>query len=194
MGTLYVMMGKSASGKDTIYHRVMSMCPELKKVIPYTTRPIRAGEEDGREYIFSNIKELGQLRSAGKVVECREYQTVHGTWYYFTVDDGAIDLEIYDYLMISTLEGYEKIRDYYGEQRVQPIYIAVNDFERMERSLKRERQQENPCVAEVCRRFLADEQDFSREKLARAGVFEEIENDNLEDCICRVLKRLDKSR
>lgn len=51
MGKIFCLMGKSASGKDTIYSRLLKM-PELtlKKVIPYTTRPMRQGEIDGDTY------------------------------------------------------------------------------------------------------------------------------------------------
>ena len=44
-------MGKSASGKDTIYRKVKEkLNPSPKEIILYTTRPIRDHEENGREY------------------------------------------------------------------------------------------------------------------------------------------------
>ena len=86
MAKIYVLMGKSASGKDTLYERLLAN-PELalKKVIPYTTRPIRSGEQQGREYYFVDEAELERLRAEGRVIEHREYRTVHGPWHYFTV-------------------------------------------------------------------------------------------------------------
>ena len=46
-------MGKSASGKDTIYRKVKEkLNPSPKEIILYTTRPIRDHEENGREYFF----------------------------------------------------------------------------------------------------------------------------------------------
>ena len=128
MGHLYLFMGKSAAGKDTLYHKVMGSHPELIPVIPYTTRPIRAGEREGREYHFVSKKELSEMEALGKVIECRCYETVKGPWYYFTADDGQIDFEKGDFCMITTLEGYEKIRMFYGEERVLPLYIEVEDM------------------------------------------------------------------
>lgn len=186
MGKLFIFMGKSASGKDTLYQKIREKNPELKSVIPYTTRPIRTGETEGKEYHFVTVEQLKQLEKEEKVVECRCYHTVRGDWYYFTAHDGQIDFSAGDYVMISTLEGYEKIREFYGAERVEPIYIEVEDFLRLERSLKRERQQDNPCVAEVCRRFLTDEEDFSEEKLMEAGIRQRIQNDNLEEAISRI--------
>ena len=55
-------------------------------------QPIRQGESDGREYYFVDEKRFGQLRDAGKVIEYRTYETVHGPWTYFTADDRRVDL------------------------------------------------------------------------------------------------------
>lgn len=175
------MMGKSASGKDTLYGMLRK---ELKigTVIPYTTRPIREGEEEGREYHFTDKSTLDRLVSEGKVVESRVYHTVHGDWYYYTVDDGNINLDKEDYLIIGTLESYNKTRDYFGEDKVIPIYIELDDGERLERALSRERQQDNPKYKEMCRRFLADSEDFSEEKLTSSGVNRRFVNDELMRC------------
>lgn len=186
MGKLFVFMGKSAVGKDTLYQHVMDRNPDLKSVVPYTTRPIRMGETEGKEYHFVTEVQMRELESRQKVVECRCYHTVLGDWYYFTADDGQIDFDRGNYCMISTLEGFEKIREYYGGDRVEPIYIEVNDFVRIKRSLNRERQQDNPCVSEVCRRFLADDEDFSEDKLERAGITTRIINRKLEKAICQI--------
>ncbi len=183
MGKLYVFMGKSASGKDTLYRLVMKKHKELHAVIPYTTRPIRAGETEGEEYHFVTEESMRKMERQNRIVECRCYQTVKGPWYYFTAEDGQIDFQKGDFALISTLEGYEKIRAFYGEKQVVPLYIEVDDMLRMERSLAREKQQETPCVAEVCRRFLADEEDFSEEKLLQMGIVERISNIHLEKAL-----------
>lgn len=193
MGRLFVMMGKSASGKDTLYRRMMERYTELHPVIPYTTRPIRAGESEGAEYHFVPIERMEQMKSDGQIVECRCYQTVKGPWYYFTADDGQIDFAKGDFALISTLEGYEQIRHFYGEDRVVPLYIEVEDFLRLERALSRERQQAAPCVAEVCRRFLADEEDFSEEKLRRLGISRRISNISTEEALAQIGQTLGQS-
>lgn len=171
MGKLFFIMGKSSSGKDTIYQKLMAdPLLELKPVVGYTTRPIRENEKNGREYYFVSREELERLSHEGKVIECRDYQTVHGIWSYFTVADDKIDLEHGNYLYIGTLESYEKIVAYYGQEKVVPIFIEIDDGLRLERALKRERQQKNPDYKEMCRRFLADCEDFSEEKIQAAGI------------------------
>ena len=92
MGKLFCMMGKSASGKDTIFKAIVSdQSLGLHTVIPYTTRPVREGEAEGVEYWFVNEEQFQQFKADGKIIEDRCYQTIHGPWRYFMVDDGQID-------------------------------------------------------------------------------------------------------
>lgn len=181
---LYYLMGKSSSGKDTIYKKLMSAKNlNVKALVPYTTRPIREGEEEGREYHFTDKSGLDELRSQGKVIEERCYHTVHGDWFYFTVASDETDIDNEDYLYIGTLESYEKTRAYYGKEKVVPIYIELDDGERLERALSRERMQDQPKYKELCRRFIADCEDFSEEKLERLGIDKRFYNDDLDKCV-----------
>lgn len=174
-------MGKSSSGKDTLYKQILKDGSlHFSQIVPYTTRPIRSGETEGVEYYFTDEKKLRQLEDEGKVIEVRAYDTVHGVWKYFTVDDGQIHLENQNYLIIVTLEAYTKIRDYFGVKSVVPIYIEVEDGIRLRRALDREDLQKKPKYAELCRRFLADTKDFSEEKLLAAGIHKRFLNKNIE--------------
>lgn len=67
-----------------------------------------------------------------------------------------------------------------------PVYVEVEDGERLSRALARERQQAEPKYAELCRRFLADTEDFSEEHLKEAGIKMRFQNNELEDCISRI--------
>ena len=179
MGKIYCVMGKSSSGKDSIYHEIMEKgALGLKPIIPYTTRPIRDGEQDGREYHFCTEDTVQRLQDAGRIMELRAYYTVYGVWKYFTVDDERIDLSKNNYLYIVTLEGYTKIREYFGADRVVPIYIEVEDGERLMRAIAREQKQDVPKYEEMCRRFLADSADFCDEKLVEAGVVRRFQNND----------------
>ncbi|WP_455194102.1 guanylate kinase [Eubacterium ramulus] len=181
MGNIYCLMGKSASGKDTIYNRLLAMEKlHLRRVVPYTTRPMRSGETDGQTYFFCTEQQVEEFEAAGKIIELRAYHTVYGIWKYFTADDGQICLAESDYLMIGTLEAYEQIRDYFGAEKVCPVYVEVDDGLRLQRALDRERAQDQPKYAEMCRRFLADEEDFSEENLEKAGITKRFYNTDLD--------------
>ena len=181
MGKIFCLMGKSSTGKDSIYHELFSSNKlNIKKVIPYTTRPIREGEADGREYFFCSKETAEQLEQEKKIIELRVYHTVYGDWKYFTADDGQINLSENNYLLIGTLEAYLKIRDYFGEEAVVPIYVEVEDGERLIRAIERERTQSVPKYEEMCRRFLADAADFSEENLQKAGIEKRFVNEHLD--------------
>ena len=184
MGRLFILMGKSASGKDTLYQMLLAdQTLQLKQVVPYTTRPIRSGETQGREYHFVEETELMKFQQENKVIEHRAYKTIHGLWHYFTADDGQINLSgNQHYLMIDTLAGYIQLVQYFGVAQVVPLYIEVEDGLRLFRALERERTQKEPKYAELCRRFLADSEDFSEENLAAAGIKKHFINAELTQC------------
>lgn len=189
MGKIFCVMGKSSSGKDTIYKRVLEREElGLKRIVPYTTRPIRKNEAEGVEYHFVDAERRDALMEQGKIIEIRSYHTIHGIWDYFTVDDGEIDLAHQDYLLIGTLDTYEKLRKYYGFQQICPIYIEVEDGVRLERALQRERKQTKPKYEEMCRRFLADQKDFSEDRIQALEITEVFQNDVLEDTVETVVE------
>ncbi len=194
MGKIYCVMGKSSTGKDTIYSRLMSQKDfNLKKIVPYTTRPIREGEVDGESYHFCTEDQLAKLEESGKIIELRAYDTAYGIWKYFTVNDGQIELDKNSYMLIGTLEAYLKIKDYFGKEAVVPIYIEVEDGERLQRALNRERAETTPKYDELCRRFLADSEDFSEENLKKAQIEIRFENRQLEETIEKIKEYINEN-
>lgn len=187
MGKLFYIMGKSSSGKDTIYQRLLNnQAFDFQRLIIYTTRPIRDGERDGQEYFFVNEAEFQSLKSDGKIIEDRGYETVYGLWRYFTADN--MDLERFNYLGIGTLESYVQLKAYYGEDKVCPIYIEVEDGERLKRAIAREETQEVPKYEEMCRRFLSDSQDFSEANIKAAGISRRFPNMDFITCLSDIEK------
>ena len=193
MGRIYYLLGKSATGKDTLYKEILKRRPKLRTVTMYTTRPIREGETDGVEYFFTGREELERQLASGKVIESRTYQTIAGPWNYYTVDDGQFDVaDDESCLMIGTLESYEKMCAYFEAGKMVPVYIEVPDGIRLLRAVKREENQKRPNYREVCRRYLADEKDFSEENLERLGITKRYQNTDMEMCVEEILRDLDK--
>ena len=191
MGKLVYLIGKSSSGKDTVYKELLKENEfKFKKVVLYTTRPIREGEEDGVQYHFVTDEEYHKLIRDGKVIEDRAYHTYHGLWRYFTVDDGKMDLAHHNYLIIGTLESFAKTADYYGRRNVLPIYLELDDGIRLQRALNREMRQAEPKYEEMCRRFLADAEDFSEENMKNAGINMRFNNENLSECLKNIREYL----
>ena len=183
MGKIFCLMGKSAWGKDTLYKRIITdKSLSIQTLIPYTTRPPRSGERNGVEYFFLSEQEQLQLEQQGKIIELRAYQTVQGVWKYFTVNDHQINLAQNDYLIIGTLESYLKLQNYFGADSLVPLYIELDNEERMRRAITREQMQKNPDYEELCRRFLADLEDFSPQHLEDAGIKRSFINDDIVHC------------
>lgn len=187
MGKIYCIMGKSSSGKDTIYKELLKDKElGLRRIIPYTTRPIRQGEKNGQEYFFIDNQQLEKLKQENRIVEMRTYHTCLGDWNYLTVHDKEIEISKQNYLMIGTPEAFLSIRSYYGKDRVIPILIELDDGTRLQRALNREKMQKQPKYDEMCRRFLADQKDFSEGRLNACEITARFCNDELEICIEKI--------
>ena len=122
MGRIYYLLGKSATGKDTLYKEILKRRPKLRTVTMYTTRPIREGETDGVEYFFVDQERFDEMMDEEKIIEFRSYNTKCGIWTYFTADDGQIELWQYDYLVIGTIESYYALKEYFGDDVMVPLY------------------------------------------------------------------------
>lgn len=187
MGKIIYLMGKSCTGKDTIYKRLrQNQELGLKEIVPYTTRPIRIKEIDGVEYHFTEEDEFHRLEAEGKIIEARAYNTYHGLWRYFTVDDGQINLKENNYIYIGTLESYNNTKKYFGAKAMVPVLIELGDGARIQRAIDREKKQKEPKYEEMCRRFLADSEDFSKEKIVEAEISRCFLNENLEFCLSEI--------
>lgn len=188
MGKIYCLIGKSASGKDTVYRKITELRPDLGSYVMYTTRQMRDGEIQGKNYFFVNEDRLKHFEEEGKLIESRTYSTVYGPWIYATVDDGQIDLGKRDYIMTGTLQSFEALKGFYGSENVVPVYIELDDGVRLQRALNREMSGEHPKYKELCRRFIADCDDFSDDKIKAAGIVKRFYNDDLNKCVDEIIK------
>lgn len=195
MGKIFCIMGKSSTGKDTIYKALLAEeSLHLKRIIPYTTRPIRAGEQNGVEYYFTDDSQVQKLEEENKIIELRSYDTFYGAWKYFTVNDDQINLEKSDYLVIGTPESYLSMQKYFGKEKTEAILITLDDGIRLQRALNREKKQATPKYEEMCRRFLADAQDFAEDKIRECKITKSFANDDLKQCIASIKKYIQENR
>ena len=77
-GNLIIISSPSGGGKGTLIKEVLNTVPDLTCSVSYTTRPIRPGEQDGREYFFISREDFEHRRSEGEFLE---HATVHGNLY-----------------------------------------------------------------------------------------------------------------
>ena len=141
------------------------------------------GEQEGVEYHFTDEAGLERLQEEDRVIEIRAYDTVYGVWKYFTVWEEQMNLERESYCLIGTLEAWNAMCQYFGREKMIPVYIEVEDGTRLIRAVEREQTQEHPGYEELCRRFLADAKDFSEENLKNAGITRRFENKDMNACL-----------
>ena len=189
MNLIYIM-GKSSSGKDTIY-RILKEKLNVSTYVMYTTRPIRENEINGVNYYFISQDEMSQYLIGGKrdkLIEERTYQTVHVPWTYSTILDKQFETTK-DILMLGTLESYIQVKKRFEKNdniSILPVYIEVPDNIRLKRAIEREELEKEPKYEEVCRRFLADSKDFSEKNLEKAEIKKRFKNIELSACVNQI--------
>ena len=159
MNKIIVLSAKSASGKDTIMKQLVAEEGFLP-CVSHTTRPMREGEVEGREYYFVDQQDFIARKRNREFVETRTYNTVQGQWFYgMSKDELNSKLEQGHIIMILDIVGLLALQDSIYKDRIISFYIDVDLKTRIQRSLDRETltiQNLDECV----RRAKADEEDF----------------------------------
>lgn len=189
MGKLFVLCGKSSSGKDTIYSAVREDMPEVLNVVSTTTRPMRPNETEGVEYYFISTEDFLLMESRSEFIETRKYNTIQdgqSTVWYYGISKQAIDLEKGNHIVIVDLNGLEELKKVFGKNVV-TIYVYVEDKEREERAKKRGGFEQ----AEWDRRLEDDNVQFNKERIDR-DVDYIVHNINLQQSINEVKNIIDK--
>ena len=144
------LFGKSASGKDSLQSALTQKFANCHPIISCTTRPMREGEHDGKDYHFLSIVEFTKYVLEGKMLEA----TCFRDWFYGTLEQDLLDNCLN--VGVFNLEGVRTLLSN-PDLIVYTVFVNASDKVRLIRALNRE---ENPDCAEICRRFEADEKDF----------------------------------
>lgn len=184
MRQIFVLMGKSCSGKDTILSRLKREgIPDLKFAMPCTSRPMRDNEVDGEAYVFLSRDEFIRRIKGNELVDVRKYETSNGTWFYgFLPLEEDLDC---NHMLIGTLETVEYLKRRYRKHKIVTLYLDLPDDERVVRILKR-----NTNFKEICRRYLADEEDFAPSKFNELEDFYKIDNSQSVDHTVNRIKEI----
>jgi guanylate kinase len=70
---VFVVTGPSGAGKGTLIRALLERIPRLEVAVSATTRPLRPGEVDGREYWFLGEEEFTHRVEEGGFLEWVEY-------------------------------------------------------------------------------------------------------------------------
>lgn len=161
MCKIIVLVGATASGKDTILNNVLKRNKELKSVISTTSRPIRDKEVDGVTYKFRSYEEVKNMFDDNEFIEHRIYNVANGDEWIYGITKDEIDINSDNkYIVIVDIQGLESIENYFKEngleKNVVSIFIDCEAKTRLNRALERELFMSDDKVSEICRRNLDD--------------------------------------
>lgn len=154
---MIVLLGASASGKSTLQKALVDT-GKYKKVVTYTTRPPRKGEENGVDYHFITDDEFQSLKKDGFFIETAEYRG----WHYGTSKESCTH-EDKNYIAVLTPAGFRALKR--SEINVMSIYLKIDRRSLLTNIVKR-----GDDIDEAYRRNLSD-----------VGQFDGLENEV--DCV-----------
>lgn len=159
MAKIILLMGKSASGKDSVMKRVLECNSKVNKLISTTTRPMRKGEVNHKDYHFVSDDVFDAMEDYELFIETREYNTASGVWRYGKEKE-ELDLNSKNiYISIVDIDGAKNIIKHAGKENVTCIYLKASPIKRFKRSISRD-DMSFIKVKEVLRRLIADRKDF----------------------------------
>lgn len=133
-GNLIIISSPSGGGKGTLIREILRTVPDIGYSVSYTTRKMRDGEVDGKDYIFVSEEKFRELIENGEFLE---YATVHGNFYGTSV--AQVQKEIAgerDIILEIDVQGASAVLKNLPE--AVSIFILPPSFERLrERLIKR---------------------------------------------------------
>lgn len=180
------LIGKAGAGKDTVAKELATVNPHWHTIVFCTTRPMREGEQEGVNYYYFTNEEFQNKVEQGDLLEA----TCFNGWHY-----GTLKSSLHDGVNIGVfnLEGFDSLMSFEKKDEIilYGYLITASDKTRMLRQLNREN---TPDVAEICRRFFADEEDFEfiddmYEHIGDTYLDGEFLNENL-DCLNIAVKKI----
>lgn len=178
---MIVILGKTASGKNTVVDRLIEKYG-YKRVITYTTRPMRKGEIQDETYHFISEEEFIKKIGSGFFMEFKKYKSAFGDWYYGSAREDFDDSN--NKVIILTPSGLEDVlyqlrrekRLTYNE--IISIYLYSNN-----KTILKRLNQRGDDKEEASRRIGTDNADFKGVVDVVDKIVYNNEEDNVEDII-----------
>jgi guanylate kinase len=145
-GILIILSSPSGAGKSTLSRRLLEFDPEVRFSISATTRPPRAGEQEGRDYFFKSRREFLAMVEAGEMLEHAEvFGNLYGT------PRAPVEAAIgrgQDVLFDVDWQGGQQIRNSSLRDAVVSIFILPPSIRELENRLRARGQDTDGVVAE----------------------------------------------
>ncbi|MDQ6787762.1 MAG: guanylate kinase [Acidobacteriota bacterium] len=130
-GSLIIISSPSGGGKGTLIKEILQNVPNVGYSVSYTTREMRQGETDGRDYFFINVEEFNELIAKGEFLEFAE---VHGNFYGTSLNQVLAETNLgRDVILEIDVQGAKSVRRKIPE--AVSIFILPPSFEVLRRRL-----------------------------------------------------------
>ena len=150
---IIVLVGKTASGKTTVANELCNKHHGYKRIITYTTRPMRENETQDVDYHFISDEQFNKMVKNNEFTEYKRYNTAHGVWSYGSVVTSEQELSDDCYVIILTPQG---LRDLSKKiSRYIAFYLNVSLESQLERLRKRGDEEQ-----QIIKRLINDDKDF----------------------------------
>ncbi|NPB07323.1 MAG: guanylate kinase [Aquificae bacterium] len=131
-GKVFILSAPSGTGKTTVAKKILSELQDVEKVVTYTTRPPRPGEESGVDYVFVSREEFEKKVSENFFLE---YANVYGNYYGTPKPDvERITSQGKDALLVIDVQGAFKIKKEIPD--AVGIFLLPPSFEELRRRIE----------------------------------------------------------
>lgn len=141
---ILVISSPSGAGKTSISQQLLKDDPKLTVSTSVTTRPMRPGEKDGREYFFVDEKKFTQMQDNGEFIECAKvFENYYGSPKQSILD--KLDAG-YDVLFDIDWQGEQILKEKFGNRLVS-IFILPPSLNELENRLHKRGQDTDEVIA-----------------------------------------------
>lgn len=155
---LFLLVGKSASGKDTLMNMLLSDFKEMKPLVSHTTRPMRTGEKDGETYHFVDDLTFEEMLNNDEFLETTSYtiESENKIYRYGLSKKEVMDTP-YAMTIVNPYGLNNLLTNKFIKDNIVSILITRNDKDRILAYMNRD---ENVNIKEMIDRYKRDEEDF----------------------------------
>lgn len=171
---LIALIGKSASGKDSIFKKALS-AGTMNGIIHCTTRPQRMYEKNGTDYYFLSNKDFLKELEKGNILVANTFNN----WHYGIKRDAFSQDKVN--IGVFSIKDLKALKEKMPNLNIFIVEIVADSRLRLMRSLQRSGALNEEEMAEICRRYFADETDFKEENLKSLGQIKTIRNEAAND-------------
>ena len=183
-GLMLILSSPSGAGKTTISKRLLDMEQGIAMSVSATTRPMRKGEIEGKDYFFVSKEKFQQMVANGEFLE---HATVFGN-NYGTPDKAVKDrlAQGYDVLFDIDWQGTRDLKKKCGDDVVS-IFILPPSMKELEKRLKARAQDDEKVIKE--------RMDKASDEISHWNVYDYVlVNDDIDEAVTKVIHILRAER